>query len=96
MTMCFCGVKERYANMSQGDIEKRTGPLHVYVSPVENGHTVPALEAFEKFARALYILPYQLFYDGESRPRHISLPYRWTRTGAVLAEILRHSSDFVG
>lgn len=40
-------------NLSQGDIEKRTGLIRCYVSRVENGHTVPALKTLEKFARAL-------------------------------------------
>jgi transcriptional regulator with XRE-family HTH domain len=30
-------------NLSQGDIEKRTGMLRRYTSRVENGHTVPSL-----------------------------------------------------
>ncbi|MGB9008513.1 MAG: helix-turn-helix transcriptional regulator [Candidatus Acidiferrales bacterium] len=55
-------------NMSQGAIEERTGLLRVYVSRVENGHTVPGLETLEKFARALEIPLYQLFYDGEEPP----------------------------
>jgi transcriptional regulator with XRE-family HTH domain len=38
---------------SQGDIEKRTGLLHCYISRVENGHTIPAIETLEKMARAL-------------------------------------------
>ena len=38
---------------SQGEIEKRTGLLRCYISRVENGHTVPAVETLEKFARAL-------------------------------------------
>ena len=57
-----------HRNMSQGDIEKRTGLLRIYVSRVENGHTVPAIETLEKFARALEIPIYQLFYDGENPP----------------------------
>jgi transcriptional regulator with XRE-family HTH domain len=40
-------------NMSQADIEKRTGLLRWYISRVENGHTVPAIETLEKMARAL-------------------------------------------
>jgi len=32
---------------------------------VENGHTVPAVETLEEFARALEVPLYQLFYDGE-------------------------------
>ncbi|MFZ3329237.1 MAG: helix-turn-helix transcriptional regulator [Candidatus Acidiferrales bacterium] len=55
-------------DMSQGDVEKRTGLLRVYVSRVENVHTVPAIETLEKFARALEIPIYQLFYDGEEPP----------------------------
>ena len=51
--------------LSQGEIEERTGLLHCYISRVENGHTVPAVETLEKFARALEVPIYQLFYDGE-------------------------------
>lgn len=54
---------------SQGDIEKKTGLLRCYVSRVENGHTVPAVETLEKFARALEVPMYQLFYDGEEPPK---------------------------
>jgi transcriptional regulator with XRE-family HTH domain len=56
-------------NLSQGDIERRTGLLRCYVSRVENGHTVPAVETLEKFARALEVPIYQLFYDGEEPPK---------------------------
>jgi len=55
-------------NLSQGDIERRTGLLRCYVSRVENGHTVPAVETLEKFARALEIPMYQLLYEGEDPP----------------------------
>jgi transcriptional regulator with XRE-family HTH domain len=54
---------------SQGDIEKKTGRLRCYVSRVENGHTVPAVETLEKFARALEVPMDQLFYDGEEPPK---------------------------
>ena len=40
-------------DLSQGDIEKRTGLLRCYVSRVENGHTVPSVETLQEFARAL-------------------------------------------
>jgi transcriptional regulator with XRE-family HTH domain len=55
--------------LSQGDIEKRTGLLRCYISRVENGHTVPAIETLEKLARALEVPLYQLFYDGEEPPK---------------------------
>jgi transcriptional regulator with XRE-family HTH domain len=63
---------------SQGDIEKRTGLLRCYVSRVENGHTVPAVETLEKFARALEVPMYQLFYDGEEPPKLSNFPKRKT------------------
>ena len=60
--------------LSQGDIEKRTGLLRCYISRVENGHTVPAIETLEKLARALECPLYQLFYDGEEPPKLPNLP----------------------
>ena len=35
-------------NLSQGDIEKRTGLIRCYTSRVENGHTVPSIETLAK------------------------------------------------
>lgn len=60
--------------LSQGDIEQRTGLLRCYVSRVENGHTVPAVETLEKFARAIGVPMYQLFYEGEEPPKAPTLP----------------------
>jgi transcriptional regulator with XRE-family HTH domain len=54
--------------LSQGDLEKRTGLFRCYISRVENGHTIPAIETIEKFARALEVPIYQLFYDGDEPP----------------------------
>jgi transcriptional regulator with XRE-family HTH domain len=75
-------------NLSQGDIEKRTGLLRCYISRVENGHTVPAIETLEKLARAMEVPLYQLFYDGEEPPALPNLPKRksaddiaWGSTG---------------
>lgn len=58
---------------SQADIERRTGLLRVYISRVENGHTVPSIETLEKFARALEVPMYVLFYEGE-KPAAPELP----------------------
>jgi transcriptional regulator with XRE-family HTH domain len=55
-------------NLSQGHIEKRTGLLRCYVSRVENGHTVPSVSTLEKWARALDVPLYQIFYEGENPP----------------------------
>lgn len=51
-------------NLSQGDIEKRTGLLRCYTSRVECGHTTPSVETLEKYARAFEVPLYQLFYNG--------------------------------
>src|SRR5258707_4692485 len=58
--------------LTQGDIENRTGLLPCYISRVENGHTVPALETLEKFARALETPLYAIFYDGEFPPSELA------------------------
>jgi transcriptional regulator with XRE-family HTH domain len=50
--------------------------LRCYISRVENGHTVPAIETLEKLARALEVPLYQLFYDGEEPPELPNLPKR--------------------
>jgi transcriptional regulator with XRE-family HTH domain len=55
--------------LSQGAVEERTGLLRCYISRVENGHTVPAVETLEKFARALEVPMYELFYDGDEPPK---------------------------
>ncbi len=70
-------------NLSQGDIEKRTGLLRCYISRVENGHTVPAIETLEKLARAFEVPLYQIFYDGEEPPKLPNLPNR--KTSAEIA-----------
>ena len=63
---------------SQGEVEKRTGLFRCYISRVEHGHTVPAVETLEKFARALEVPMDLLFYDGEEPPKLPNLPKRKT------------------
>ena len=70
-------------NFSQGEIEKRTGLLRCYISRVENGHTIPAIETLEKFAHALEVPMYQLFYEGEEPPKLPNLPKRKTADDIV-------------
>jgi transcriptional regulator with XRE-family HTH domain len=55
--------------LSQGDLEKRTGLLRCYISRVENGHTVPAVETLEKFAHAFEMPLYHLLYEGDEPPQ---------------------------
>lgn len=65
-------------NLSQGDVEKRTGLLRCYISRVENGHAVPAIETLEKLARAMEVPLYQLFYDGAEPAEAPKLPKHTT------------------
>jgi transcriptional regulator with XRE-family HTH domain len=55
-------------NLSQLDIEKRTGLMRSYVSRVENGFTTPSLKTFQRWAKALEVEVYQLFFEGDGRP----------------------------
>ena len=69
-------------NLSQGDIEHRTGLLRCYISRVENGHTTPSIETVEKLARALNVPMYQIFYDGEKPPvKKPKMTSGWGSTG---------------
>jgi len=70
-------------NLSQGDIEKRSGLLRCYISRVENGHTVPSVETLEKMARAMEVPLYKLFYEGDEPPKLPNLPKQ--RTAAEIA-----------
>ena len=63
---------------SQGDLEKKTGLLRCYISRVETGYTIPTVETLEKFARAIGVPMYKLFYDGEEPPALSNLPKRLT------------------
>jgi transcriptional regulator with XRE-family HTH domain len=61
--------------LSQGDIEKRTGLLRCYISRVENGHTVPAIETLEKLARA--------FRDPDAPSEDTGLSCVWIHPRAI-------------
>jgi transcriptional regulator with XRE-family HTH domain len=77
-------------DLSQGDIEKRTGLLRCYLSRVENGHTVPSVETLEKFARALELPLYRSLFDTDKPPAAEGAKHRTqdslqaSRSGALL------------
>ena len=64
--------------LSQGNIENRTGLPRCYISQIENGDTLPTLETLEKLARVLEVPLYRLFYNGEGTPHLPNLPGRLT------------------
>jgi transcriptional regulator with XRE-family HTH domain len=59
--------------LSQAQIENRSGLQRAYLSRVENGHTVPTIETLEKWATALEVPIYLLFYDGAEPPKSSEL-----------------------
>jgi transcriptional regulator with XRE-family HTH domain len=89
-------------NMSQGDMEKRSGLLRCYISRVENGHTVPSVDTLEKMARALEVPMYRLFTD-EEHVKKPNIPLQKTPSRAlsskqdrdlwVLAKLLSRMDD---
>ena len=76
-------------NLSQGDIEKRTGLLRCYISRVENNHTVPSVDTLEKIARALEVPLYRIFTD-EEHVKKPNLPTEVIRSRAVNSKQDRH------
>ena len=55
--------------LSQGELERRTGLLRCYLSRVENGHTVPAIETLEKLAKAMGMPLYRFFCERNDAPQ---------------------------
>lgn len=53
--------------MTRADVERSSGLLRSYVARVELGQLVPSLEALERFAAALEVPLYWLFYVEESQ-----------------------------
>jgi transcriptional regulator with XRE-family HTH domain len=60
--------------LSQADIEKRTGLLRNYISRVENGHTVPSIETLEKMTRAIEVPMYDFFCDAGATTSVVTKP----------------------
>jgi transcriptional regulator with XRE-family HTH domain len=60
--------------LTQGDIERLTGLLRPHISRTENDHTSPSVETLEKWARALDVPLYSIFYEGDSPPDPAILP----------------------
>jgi transcriptional regulator with XRE-family HTH domain len=56
-------------NLSQGDLEVRTGLLRCYTSRVETGHIVPGVDTIEKYANALGIPLFAFFSIDANPPR---------------------------
>jgi transcriptional regulator with XRE-family HTH domain len=56
-------------NSVRKDVRRGSGLIRWYVSRVEDGRAVPAIETLEKMARAMGMPLYQLFCEGEEPPK---------------------------
>ena len=72
--------------ISQGDIERSTGMLRGYISRVEHGHTVPSVETLQRFAAALDVPMYRLFYTAQDEPTPVAAGGRLPATLEELAQ----------
>ncbi len=77
-------------NLSQGDIEQKTGLLRCYLSRVENGHTTPSLQTLNKIARALD-MPLAQFFDA-AQAGEPALPVLSDEAVAFLTQIRRYAT----
>ena len=82
-------------DLSQGDIERRSGLLRSYISRVEGGYTGPSLTTLEKFARALGVEPYQLLFHNSGLPKAVRLPEQnhLTKPAKKLLRLFDHMSS---
>jgi transcriptional regulator with XRE-family HTH domain len=58
-------AERRSRNLSQADLERRTGLARCRISWLEHGRAVPTIETLERIADALEIPAYRLLYDGD-------------------------------
>ena len=65
--------------LSQGDLEERTGLSRCYLSRIENGHTTPSIETLEKLSGAMGVPLYQLFYQGSGPAKPLVIPRKRIR-----------------
>ena len=78
-------------NLSQGDIEKRTGLLRCYLSRVENGHTIPSLDTLSKIAGAMELPLSQFFAESGHSNGSKGLPQLSDDEVRFLSQIRRYS-----
>lgn len=58
-------IERKARNLSQADLERRTGLARCRISWLEHGRAIPTIETLEKISDALEIPIYQLLYDGD-------------------------------
>ena len=66
--------------LSQHDLQERSGLFGCYISRVENGHTLPTLGTLQRMAKAVGIETYQLFFEGDGKPKAVEMNKTETST----------------
>ena len=80
-------------DLSQGDIEKRTGLLRCYLSRVENGHTIPSLDTLSKIAGAMEIALSQFFSESGHSNGSKGLPQLSDDEVRFLSQVRRYAAN---
>jgi transcriptional regulator with XRE-family HTH domain len=60
--------------LTQDALGKQVGLSSTRISRVENGHLTPSLAVLERWAKALGVELYQLFFVGDGKPEAPELP----------------------
>jgi transcriptional regulator with XRE-family HTH domain len=90
--------------LTRADVEQSSGLLRSYITRVELGQSVPTLEALERFAAALEVPLYWLFYVEEAyrdsappgpRPRPNQLE-QGSRASSSEARLLMRLAELTG
>lgn len=87
-------VLREQRELSQKDVEARTGLLRCYISRVEHGHSIPSVETLEKLARAFDLKLYQLLYDGDVPPQPAKPRKLRRRAGESLHSFGKRTREF--
>jgi transcriptional regulator with XRE-family HTH domain len=74
-------AERKARNLSQADIERRTGLPRCRISWLENGRAIPTIETLEKISDALEIPVYRLLYDGEEPAQPVKMSSKIAANG---------------
>src|SRR5580692_8690802 len=74
-------AERKSRNLSQADLERRTGLARCRLSWLENGRAVPTIETLEKISDALEIPVYRLLYDGDDPAQAVQLSGKASANG---------------
>jgi transcriptional regulator with XRE-family HTH domain len=74
-------AERKARNLSQADIERRTGFPRCRISWLENGRAIPTIETLEKISDALEIPVYRLLCDGDESAQGMTVSARTATNG---------------